>query len=175
MEPVLTEKHGELTIEIHADENPESPRDWDNMGKMVCFHSRYELGDKHDHPIEEARLLEDADHVLSLPLYLYDHGGITMRTTPFGCPWDSGKVGFIYVTKAAAREEYGVKRLTKAVRERALGVLRSEVEVYDRYLTGAVNGYVVKDGSGEIKDSCWGFYGDPEEVMKEAKSAAGLA
>ena len=26
------------------------------------------------------------------PLYLYDHGGITMNTTGFSCSWDSGQV-----------------------------------------------------------------------------------
>jgi hypothetical protein len=25
-------------LRIFADENPESPREWDNFGKMICFH-----------------------------------------------------------------------------------------------------------------------------------------
>ena len=25
----------------------DDPRSWDNIGTMVCFHSRYNLGDKH--------------------------------------------------------------------------------------------------------------------------------
>ena len=27
------------------------------------------------------------DNVVCLPLYLYDHGGITMNTTGFACSW----------------------------------------------------------------------------------------
>ena len=26
----------------------ESPREWDNFGTMICFHNRYDLGDKTD-------------------------------------------------------------------------------------------------------------------------------
>lgn len=34
-------------LEIHYDEYPESPREYDNVGTMVCFHPRYKLGDPH--------------------------------------------------------------------------------------------------------------------------------
>jgi hypothetical protein len=37
-----------------------------------------------------------------LPLYLYDHGNITMSTGSFHDTWDSGRVGFIYMTKEKA-------------------------------------------------------------------------
>lgn len=37
------------TINVHYDECCESPRDYDcNLSHMVCFHSRYNLGDKHN-------------------------------------------------------------------------------------------------------------------------------
>lgn len=32
-------------LRIFQDEEPESPRKWDNFGHMVCWHRRYELGD----------------------------------------------------------------------------------------------------------------------------------
>ena len=47
------------------------------------------------------------DEVVALPLYLYDHSGITMNTSGFSCPWDSGQVGWIYCTKKRFREETG--------------------------------------------------------------------
>ena len=40
---------GNYLIEVHQDESPESPRSWDNLGTMICFHRRYDLGDKHDY------------------------------------------------------------------------------------------------------------------------------
>ena len=31
---------------IEYDQDPESPREWSNLGKMVCFHPRHNLGDE---------------------------------------------------------------------------------------------------------------------------------
>jgi hypothetical protein len=39
-------------LKIERDNDPESPREWCNLGTMVCWHSRYKLGDeqpRHDH------------------------------------------------------------------------------------------------------------------------------
>ena len=47
-----------------------------------------------------------------LPIYMYDHSGITISVNPFSCPWDSGQIGFIYISKEKARKEYSKKRLT---------------------------------------------------------------
>jgi hypothetical protein len=107
-----------------------------------------------------------------LPLYLYDHSGITMKTSPFSCGWDSGMVGFIYLSRAAAREEYG--RLTSKNLLRVISYLEGEVKEYDYYLTGQVFGYQVKpttaNKSLECDDSCWGFYGETDYMVTEAKS-----
>ena len=34
-------------LEIAYDTDPQSPRDWGNLGTMVCWHRRYNLGDDH--------------------------------------------------------------------------------------------------------------------------------
>ena len=47
------------------------------------------------------------ENYVILPLYLYDHGGITMRTSSFSDPWDSGQVGWIYASKQEFRNEMG--------------------------------------------------------------------
>ena len=36
------------TIKVFIDDDPQSPRDWDNAGTMLCFHGRHNLGDKSD-------------------------------------------------------------------------------------------------------------------------------
>jgi len=35
------------TIKIYIDQDAENPRDWDNLGTLICGHSRYQLGDQH--------------------------------------------------------------------------------------------------------------------------------
>lgn len=174
--PIKIFKRGNLRLEIYQHDCPENPRNWDNLGKMVCFHKRYSLGDEHNINPEnfsiwnemKRYLVNKLDAAVVLPLYLYDHSGITIRTYPFSCPWDSFQVGFIYATRRAIREYYGVNLITKKVKERVENCLIGEVETYDQYLRGDVYGYVLKsvspldDGciSEDEIDSCWGFYGD---------------
>lgn len=165
-----------VTIKIIPDSEAESPRDWEHLGTMVCFHKRYGLGDKHTLSIDNFRdwegveqyLVEACDAVLVLPLYLYDHSGVRISTTPFSDRWDSGQVGFIYVTKVAVRKEFGPMPV---LIERVANVLRGEVETYDQYLSGDVWGYILGDETDDHLDSCWGFYGR-ESAEEAAKVAA---
>lgn len=165
-----------LKVRIEQDQDAMSPREWDNVGIMVCFHNRYNLGDKTDlkssmfegweelakHLQEE----EEATHIL--PLYLYDHSGITMSTGSFSCPWDSGQVGFIYTT-AKRVAEMGVAE------ENVEEQLKAEVATYDQYIRGDVWGYILEDENGEHIDSCWGFFGqeDAGQQAEEARIAHG--
>ena len=168
-------KYKGLTIEVNYDSDPENPRtDWDNVTKMVCFHGRYSLGDV-DHGIlqqdhdswGEIRSEFEKDAAVILPIYMYDHSGITINTTGFNCQWDSGQVGFIWITKEDAASnwpDYDEKRLYE--------ILVTDVKTYDTYLKGEVVGFIVMDAKGEqIEDaSCWGFY-ENEEAIVEAKAA----
>ena len=169
-------------IRIEQDDCPESPREWDNLGTMVCFHGRYNLGDKSTLNQEEVQdIYRNDKEYISLPLYLYDHSGLTMNTTGFSCPWDSGQVGVIFVSRAKVRSEYGVKRISKAIEEKVIRCLKGEVENYDMYLRGDIWGYIIEEDvtytSEEGKtivvpeevDSCWGFYGY-DECEAEAKA-----
>ena len=179
-----TTEIGDYTIKVEHDDMAESPREWDNLGRMVCFHRRYNLGDKHGYEtpnvfvhVLSGLYSEEATEYLTdeqlercwaevhkknivLPLYLYDHSGITMRTTGFSCPWDSGQVGWIYMSLEDVRKEYGWKNITKKRRAQIEKYLTGEVETYDHYLTGSVYGYTITKGEDEEDvDSCWGFFG----------------
>jgi hypothetical protein len=160
------------TIKIYQDDDSENPRQWDPFGHMVCFHRRYTLGDESDLSMEELNELIKSKDIIALPLYLYDHSGITMSTGPFSCPWDSGQVGYIYVTHDEIKKEYNVKRISKSVRQKAINLLESEVKTYDQWLTGEVYGYVIEDSlTGNMLNSCWGFFGYPYNYMiDECKS-----
>ena len=179
-------------LHVQQDEFSESPREWDNLCLMACFHKRYSLGDdiKEKDPTEFWRSLvrsnvsckeateaalsgkldgirivkaEDGDpdsydvyetcylagfqtsreakeyleysnipeselydyliddltigHCMKLmepyaewlPLWLYDHSGITMscgsRGYPYNDPWDSGQVGWIIAFKDRVIDE----------------------------------------------------------------------
>ena len=170
---IYTEKKNGLTIKVYQSDCHESPREWDNLGTMVCFHKRHNLGDKHTMSIEEAKELSQSKDVVSLPLFLYDHSGITISTKPFSCPWDSGQVGFIYITKEKIKAEYG--NAGKKGIEKAIKYMQGEVREYDNFLTGNVYGFVIEDENGENIDSCSGFFGDYDGkefgALHEARAA----
>lgn len=103
----------------------------------------------------EPRMFLRDDIAICLPLYLYDHSGITISHGRFSCSWDSGQVGWHYVTKATADENW-----PGWTEDRLRRYLEAELETYDQYLRGNVWGYVIEDEDGDDVDSCWGFYGD---------------
>ena len=169
-------KYRGYTIVIENDDFYNNPRkEFDNLGTMVCFHNRYWLGDeKTGYTKEKVIAISKDKNYLSLPLYLYDNSGITMSTKPFSCQWDSGKVGYIFVSKEDIRKEYSCKKVSPKIREKVLNNLRSEVEIYDNYLTGEVYGYTIKDDSLNEYESCCGFFGSDHEksgLLEQAKNA----
>ena len=120
---------------------------------------RSELEDKE----QEERLKAIHAHAVVLPLFLYDHSGLSISTGEFSCPLDSGLVGVIYISHEKIRKEYQLApgtELTPEILEKAKQGLEIEVETYDQYLTGDVWGFVVYDQLDQEIDSCWGFYGD---------------
>lgn len=202
-----------IIIEQDTDEK-ESPREWENLGTMVCWHRRYDLGDEQPKcdPIDYMRsMLSDnkinlvinspeyciwADHFnepddecypenwleqlsdseiqeqfnkyyVVLPLYLYDHSGISMSTShsyPYNDRWDAGQVGFIYVDKVTAREEFDNDD------QKIINSLKGEVKTYDDYLRGNVYGYGIFDIQEDEEydwsdslESCWGYYPDHDD------------
>ena len=217
----MSEQH--YLYQIVRDEYPESPREFDNLGTMACWHNRYSLGDvqpkcdTQDYLAEligwdeekrqavydywfghgtgtnkelnyhasrklKERIQGEFDkQFISLPIYLYDHGSLTISTGSFSCPWDSGQLGLIYVSKEKVRQEYGIKHVSKAWEDKIRGYLDQEVQVYDQYLTGDVWGYRIFEGpegvdpEEEIEaleevDSLWGIYGE-EYAEQEAKES----
>jgi hypothetical protein len=191
-------KYKGLIIKIEHDEFADSPREWDNLGTMICFHRKYTLGDEQKeidkevyYKLNEKTGIEEEVHcgswddikeqieykygelAIILPLGLYDHSGITMYVGNDHDRWDGGQVGFIFVTEAQIKKEYGVLKVTKEKKELAESVLRSEVEIYDQYLRGDIWGYRVVDNEDEDAftfNSVWGFYGT-DEAIAAAKEA----
>lgn len=171
-------------VVIYHDDDPINPRSFDTLGKMVCFHGRYDLGDEHDYNHKDYRgwnemkddIVKKEDVVCILPVYLYDHSGISVSTKPFGCTWDSGQIGWIYATKKNVKERYAVKKVTKKIEERVEISLMHELKQYDCYLTGDMFRYEVYDvtkcDNGYHEDfhfveSASGFY-DLDECLNDA-------
>ena len=189
MDAIHVEDYKGYTVKIVPDNDSENPRTWDNAGKMVCWHRRYDLGDEQprqdpamylcgilgldswNYPQnnESLKILMgkmEKDYIV-LPLYLYDHSGISISTShgyPYNDRWDAGQVGFIFISKKDAVKEWGKKLFTKTVEAKAVKYLEGEVKTYDDYLTGNVYGYQVCDENDEVVESCWGYYPDHDDT-----------
>lgn len=178
-----TIEYKEHKIKIFPDETPMNPRtEHDNLGTMVCFHSRYNLGDETNYNSGmfsswadmRNSLIKELDIAVILPIYMYDHSGMTISTTPFSCPWDSGQIGFVFITKEKVRKEYSRKNMSAKLVKQIASYLVNEVKTYDDYLTGSVYGYQIEDKEEKEGDSCWGFFGYDHEksgLLEYAKNA----
>ena len=169
-DPIRTIEHEDYNIKVYHDDHAESPREWDNLGTMTCFHGRYSLGDQNFFKTSQDLMKwTKRKDVISIPLYLYDHSGITMNTTGFPCPWDSGQVGWIHVERKRVREEFKKKRVSKKLLKKVVEILRAEVGIYDSYIRGNVFGYEIEDKEGEHIDSCWGYF-CYDHMIEDAKN-----
>lgn len=171
---------GDIRIRVVREDQPESPRHDSNLAVMCCWHRRQRFGDPHEYADPAAAMDDIPEASETLPLFLYDHSGQTMNTTGFSCPWDSGQVGFIYMTHKRFIEETGYATdeekktgiLGAASKEKCQDMMRGEVATYDRFLQGDIYGYIIEQcvpGDWETIDSCWGFYGtDFDNGMAES-------
>lgn len=191
--PIEEFVHAGKKIVIRHDDQAESPRETcDNLATFACAHRRYRLGDKEaSHLVkdacDEATLRErvDSEILAILPLYLFDHSGISISVGKFSCSFDSGQVGWAFVTKESAEKmgcvgdkfrhdpETG-KMVPDGVwdQEALEKVIRGEVETYDDFLTGRCYGYQVIGAEDDNLESVWGFVGDLDYVRQEAREAA---
>ena len=136
-------------ISIWQDDNSDSPREWDNIGHMITCHRRYLLGEE-TFNVEDYKDWDDvSEHlktnkgaIIILPLYLYDHSGISIKIGSFQglaqhAEFDSGMVGFIYATE----NDLKINNISKDDIQKAL---ENEVETYNDYLEGNVYGYTIE-------------------------------
>jgi len=151
-------------IEIHYDTDAYNPRQDDNFGTLYAPHRDYILSDKN---VTEGPSKTD----VKLPVYLYDHSGISISTEhvyPYNDRWDAGHVGWIYVTREKIKREYG--EITSKTISLALNVMKSEIETFDAYLRGECYGYIIYNPDNvEEEDSCWGYYSD-DDCVSDAKN-----
>lgn len=169
----MKDKEGiKYTLEVKTSYHAESPREWSNLCTMICWHSRYSLGDEHSfsdplvfmldlykevmgeswfdkHKSDDwsdiLQALQDSNLIHIKVIHLYDHSGLTVSTSnayPYNDRWDSSTVGFIYVTKQKLFEEC-IGMVEEDWKERADKYIENEMETYDQYLRGDVYGFTL--------------------------------
>lgn len=183
--PIITsENYRGYSIEAVPDDCPLNPReDQDNVGIIAYKHREYDLGEekikdpiawlceklgKEDPGERSNDKLEELEAEFlgkyhARPLYLFDHSGITVSTTPFSCPWDSGKIGYIYTTGKKLKE------MGTPV-DKAEDILEAEVKELDQYVRGDIFVVLLKDEDDNVIDSLGGVYDEGlEDTFNEMR------
>ena len=160
--------HNGVRLTIDQDSFAESPREWDNSWSLSCSHRKYDLGDEDcrlnvgDYNSWEEygeALREKYDIVELVPLFMLDHSSLSLSIVDFNDRWDSGQIGFAFLTAKNQEDLADVYGITD-LHEASLEVLKQELEVYEGYLNGESYSMMVEDvNTGETIDSFDGFYG----------------
>lgn len=174
-------KHNGLTLRIEYDDYADyNPREiYSNLGQMLCWHSRYEMGDNNPY-LSPQDFWEDKDLQQEIyayrKVYMLDHSGVYLSNAPFACDpygYDSGVVGIVYATKDSVMERYS--ELTDGIKELVLQDLSQEIVEYNQYLNPSYRAYTIEGLNGELLDSCGGFeYGNELEMLIEMKNITNL-
>lgn len=174
-------KMGKYTVEIDYDEFPSNPRDNYNVGRLLCAHGRYKLGDDSStlgftfrsedfeswDEIEEW-LTKEQDAYLTVPISMTDHSGLHIHAGRVR-DWDSGQIGFAYVTNTMVEQTWpdlSGQEKYDAIHQH----LVAEINEYGDYVSGNVWAYRVLNEEGEEVAGCSGFIGSEgkAEAMREA-------
>ena len=147
-----------------------NPREWDNVGQLALYPNRYlnsEL-DINDLPSKD-------EVIMMFPLRFYSHSGISFSISsgyPYNDAWDSGKAGYVIVTREQVKKLYGNRNNTPDFRAELTKAVRAEIDNLNAYMNGDCWAYVIydnEDGSGNVLDSCGGYY-SYKDAENEAKS-----
>ena len=168
-------------LRIYPDMDPESPREWDNLGTIfMTGMEKYSFNETSgggdwlgfiEHEITGIRAYADIEDKMSA-LFDRDEGEywqVIERLFDEFFVWlplyynghklyfRNEEEGMIFIARTDLEKE-------KLSEKRALEVFKAEIETLNQYLTGEVYGYELVDTDdaeiGDHIDSCWGFYGE---------------
>lgn len=149
-------------ISLDFDYCADNPRECDNLSRLLCVQNREFSLDENltqDELLLECKKAKNAgDFVFNL--YVYIHSGIAFSVAPFNCMFDSWDCGFAIVPKNIAK-----------TKDRALEIVKSEIDILNRFLNGPVYTLEVEHPKGFnviCDDSISGLYIDSENDLKEA-------
>ena len=152
-----------------------NPRVGNNLGHLICWHGRYNLGDKHNFIdrkfFEEYVNDKDNEVYCILKVYLYDHSGLALSTTPFNDKFDSRQVGYIYCTKQDLKD----LKFPQDDYEKVETELKNEITTYNDYLNNDIDYYYyeITDEDDNLVDKMTGFVNDNKiKMFKEMQQFA---
>lgn len=172
----------EPKLVIEHDEYTSSPREWSNLGYFITVDRNYHSPDKHpeferivketgeiaESQAEHIKMIGDRiqaesdETVLGIyPIVKYEHSGVSYSLGTVH-NFDYSNNGF-YIVTAKKVKEIGAK--AKDYEK----IIKSELEVFNKYANGECYQFCLYNEQGEVEDSCGGFY-DIEDIRESLPS-----
>ena len=165
-------------IEIHQDDMCQNPNDMgdNSLGFLVYDHSQFYIQVDGCDPQDVFNAMQRGETTVPFktaysketrqykffPVYAYIHSGVALslgRTGyPFNDRWDVSFKGFLLINTY----QYDNPDKHQEIAE-------SYIKEWNDYLSGNVWGFNIESDDG-CNDSCWGFVGDKEYCISEAKA-----
>ena len=179
-------------LEIYQDEDSEEmTRDYDNLGKIISWHKRYDFTDKSvkdnfSDLIENPGVFlkyADKHSFIYKPLYMYDHSGISFSLSnevyPFNDRWDAGQVGYIFTTSEEVKKWFKVKEITDDTKKKAYEEFETEIKELNNDMAGNSFYYLLYENNKQIdslngvryeyvsKDGFWEDLAENNKISKK--------
>lgn len=157
----------ELTLEIVQDDCTYSPRENANAG-ILCISNKNVTNETDDFKVEDHKDWDGVERWLQtkkgaiamLPVFVYDHGGITISTTPSWDCWDERHVGYYYTTKQNFQDCVGGELDANNIKQ----VLESEIKELNQYFRGDVYAFKITNKLGNVIDFCGSYYNEAQAM-----------
>lgn len=184
-------------IKIRQDEDCESPNDWEDENLFLVYdHRQFTVKRKGFEPkdIYESYLVYEKNYWI-LPIEAYIHSGVSLNlfSGTKECRWDSSVSGYILAPKKEFEDletaktaaegliktwnQYLSGEIYEFIIEKPNTIYSISKEEFDTLcITGTFSSEAFlqvaeEDTDWEVIDSCWGYYGEPEEsgLLDEAR------
>lgn len=170
---IINQKLEDWQLKIGYDECIDSPRNYFNIGKILCLPNKYiknelELPYEYDEKFKESRNLNEIEEMLTKLGYIhericvYDHSGVSIYLGTPCCRWDSGYIGWYCVSREEVKEQYGLERLVKQRVNKVKKLMNTEIRNYNNWINGNVYWYELYK-NGKLIDHCGRVIADDEE------------
>lgn len=140
----------EFVSDLVPDEDPQDPFDW--VGDVIHFglyHRRYSFTRNNEkmnvYEFQDfvAEHIKDPEYIF-IPVYMFEHGGISFSFGDFNDPFDSGMLGYVWAKLSELKDEYIVDS-----REEAIKIMKDTVQEVFCYWEGDVWYIQITDPSSD--------------------------
>lgn len=109
----------------------------------------------------------DQNDMLWWTIHTHRHGGITLDTQLIKDTYvfEVGIGGFIYMSKKMVREEYGVKRISSAIKDKVEAQMKASLRELADWINGDVYSISIYDADDDLVDGLDGVIADDDGTL----------